>query len=568
MSTLSTGRRLQIEPAALDSPASARDPQHDRIALLEGQRALLGLIARGVPAAYTLSQLARLAEQAIDGAICAVLVRDPVTDRLECSAAPDLTHAARLTLHGAPTFPPASPHAAAAARGEPTGVADHLADARWPEWREVALAHGLRAVWAHPVLAPDGAPIGALALHFRTPYLPSAHDRQVIDELCPLAGIVVAHDRWARDARSAEERFDSLAANLPGVIYQRVVRPDGSIRYTYISEGTRDLFGVAPQEVLANPEALFERYGAEYREAFQARLRQASRDLRLWDVETPILARDGAKKWTHAIARPRRQPDGSVLWDGVILDATRLKQANFDLAAANRAKSEFLANVSHELRTPLNAIIGFSEVILRETFGPLGSEKYRDYISDIHDSGQHLLRVINDILDLSKIEAGKMELAEECFDLQGTIDGILRMSVARATAGGVEIDVDLPDPSPWLKADERLIKQILINLVSNAVKFTPSGGRVTVRVERTEDAGIALIVADTGIGIPPDDLPNLCNPFWQIDRGLNRKFEGTGLGLSLSRRMAELHGGQLEITSEVSVGTTVTVRLPPQRVAS
>jgi signal transduction histidine kinase len=161
-----------------------------------------------------------------------------------------------------------------------------------------------------------------------------------------------------------------------------------------------------------------------------------------------------------------------------------------------------------------------------------------------------------------------MKLVEERFDLEGTIDGIVRMSTARATAGGIAIAVELPDPRPWLNADEQLIKQILINLVSNAVKFTPAGGRVTVRAERGEDGGIALIVADTGIGIPPDDLPNLCNPFWQIDRGLNRKFEGTGLGLSLSKRMTELHGGQLDIASEVGVGTTVTVRLPPQRVAS
>jgi signal transduction histidine kinase len=473
MSLRKAERRANGAPPQAAAPAG-----NARLALLEGQAKILAAIARGVPAARALAQLAKLAEASIEDALCAVLMLDPSAERLECTAAPALPEAVRLALHGAVISPPRSPHAAAAARGEPTGVADLLPDARWPLWREVALAHGLRAVWAHPVLAPDGAPIGALALHFRAPFLPSDLDRSAIDTLCQLAGIVIAHDRWERDAHSAEERLDSLAANLPGVIYQRTVRPDGSIRYTYISDGTRELFGVAPQEILANPEALFDRYGKDYRNSFQNRLRQASRELKLWDVETPIEARDGTKKWTHAIARPRRQPDGSVLWDGIILDATRLKQANFELAAANRAKSEFLANISHELRTPLNAIIGYSELIRAEAFGPLGADRYREYIADIHASGQHLLNVINDILDLSKIEAGKMDLNEARFDLAAIIDAILRMSAERAAAGHVAIEMEMPDAGLALMADERLIEQILINLMSNAIKFTPPEGRV------------------------------------------------------------------------------------------
>jgi signal transduction histidine kinase len=535
-----------------------------RLVVLEQQNRLVALAARGVPAAQVLGELARLVEQEIAGAACVVLTLDHVGERLECCAAPSLPSAARIALHGAALFPPKLPHAAAIARGEPTGVADLLADTRWPAWRDLALPIGLRSIWAHPVVGPDGHAIGAIALHFHTPYLPSEADRQMIDSLAPLAGMVMAHDRWAREARSAEERLDSLAANLPGVIYQRMVRPDGSIRYTYISEGTRDLFGLSPQEIVANPEALFERYGREYREGFRERLIKASRELKLWDAETPIEARDGTRKWTHALARPRRMQDGSVVWDGIILDATRLKQANFELAAANRAKSEFLANVSHELRTPLNAIIGFSELMIGEMFGPLG-ERYAEYIRDIHDSGQHLLTVINDILDLSKIEAGRMEMAEEIFDLRGTIDSILRMAGERAAAGGIAVEVDLPEPSPRLSADERMIKQILINLLSNAIKFTASGGRIAVAAAVQQDGGIAVSVTDTGIGIPADDLPNLCSPFWQIDRGLNRKFEGTGLGLSLCKRMTEMHGGQLVIESEVGVGTTVTVRLPAAR---
>jgi signal transduction histidine kinase len=561
----STQPRIETAPAEQEDDGALRARR--RLAVLEHQNRLVELTARGVPAARVLGELAKLVEHEIEGAICVVLTLDHVGERLDCRAAPMLPTAARIALHGAQLFPPVLPHAAALARGEPTGVADLLADMRWPAWREIALPLGLRSVWAHPVTGPDGHAIGAMALHLRAPYLPSEADRELIDGLAPLAGMVMAHERWAHDAKSAEERLDSLAANLPGVIYQRMVRPDGSIRYTYISEGTRDLFGLAPQEIVANPEALFDRYGREYREGFRERLIKASRELKLWDAETPIEARDGTRKWTHALARPRRQQDGSVLWDGIILDATRLKQANFELAAANRAKSEFLANMSHELRTPLNAIIGFSELMIGEMFGPLG-ERYRDYINDIHDSGRHLLTVINDILDLSKIEAGRMEVADEVFDLRGTVDSILRMAAERAAAGGIAIEVLLPEPPPQLCADERMIKQILINLLSNAIKFTHSGGRITIGAAPQEDGGIALSVADTGIGIPADDLPNVGNPFWQIDGGLNRKFEGTGLGLSLCKRMTEMHGGTLVIASEVGVGTTVTVRLPAARLVA
>jgi len=553
-------------PATALPPAQAAPSSDElRLAMLNGQNRVIELLARGAPAALSLARVAELVEQMVDGALCAILMLDNGNEHLDCVAAPSLV-AAREALSRLPVRPADGPHGAVVARGEPVVIADLLSDTLWPGWRRSAMAQGLRALWAVPVLGPDGEVVGVIALHFRAPYLPSAADLRHVDALCPLTGVVIAGERRAREVRSAEERFDSLAANLPGVIYQRVVRPDGSIRYTYISEGVRDLFGVSPQEILHNPQALFDRHGPEYRETFRQNLLAASRELKLWDVEAQMVTRDGQEKWTHAIARPRRQPDGTVVWDGIVLDATRLKQANFELAAANRAKSEFLANVSHELRTPLNAIIGFSEIILGEMFGPLGSGRYRDYLSDIRDSGNHLLGVINDILDLSKIEAGRMQVIEQPVELAPTIDTILRMVEERAKANRIAIEVALPGKPPCVLADERLVKQILINLMSNAVKFTPAGGRITVGAALQADGGIAISVADTGIGIPAEDLPMVCSPFWQIDRGLNRKFEGTGLGLSLCKRMAELHGGRLELQSELGKGTTVTLHLPKRRV--
>ena len=235
---------------------------------------------------------------------------------------------------------------------------------------------------------------------------------------------------------------------------------------------------------------------------------------------------------------------------------------------ANRAKSEFLANMSHELRTPLNAIIGFSEMIRGEMFGPVGSPKYLEYARDINASGNHLLQVISDILDLSKIEAGQLELCEEEIDVARVVGSCLKIVKGRAEEGGLTLETQIPPECPALCADELKIKQILINLLSNAIKFTPTGGTVTLRIWFHGDEGYGFQVADTGIGIAPEDIPKALITFRQIDSSLTRKNEGTGLGLPLTKALAELHGGSLDIQSEVGAGTTVTIRLPAERIVA
>ncbi len=235
---------------------------------------------------------------------------------------------------------------------------------------------------------------------------------------------------------------------------------------------------------------------------------------------------------------------------------------------ANRSKSEFLANMSHELRTPLNAIIGFSEMIKTATFGPIGSPKYREYATDIYGSGQHLLNVITDILDISKIEAGKLELHEEPVDVPEAVESCLMLVNERAENAGLTLEIEIADDLPPLRADERKLKQILINLLSNAVKFTPEGGTVTTRVWCHRDDGYVFQVADTGIGIAPDDIPKVLAPFGQVDSTLARKYEGTGLGLPLTKSLVEMHGGSFDLQSEPGVGTTVTARFTAGRIVS
>ena len=251
-----------------------------------------------------------------------------------------------------------------------------------------------------------------------------------------------------------------------------------------------------------------------------------------------------------------------------IADHSReMRRKEIEASESTKSKAQFLAAVSHELRTPLNAIIGFSQIIAEGTFGEQDFERYRGYAQDIQNSGQHLLEVINDILDISKIEAGKLELREETMDVAGLVDSTLRLIRQRATEGHIRLQTDIPDCDCRIRGDKRLLRQMLLNLVANAVKFTPPGGRVTVRVSRDRDDSLLFVVADTGIGIAKEDIPKAMTPFGQVDNSLGRKYGGSGLGLPLAKAMAEAHGGSLVLQSEPGCGTTVTVRIPAERVA-
>jgi PAS domain S-box-containing protein len=242
------------------------------------------------------------------------------------------------------------------------------------------------------------------------------------------------------------------------------------------------------------------------------------------------------------------------------------RQAMEEAMAANRAKSEFLANMSHELRTPLNAIIGFSEMIKDQLLGPVGQPRYAEYATDIHDSGVHLRAVVNDILDVSRIEAGDFEAANEPVDLEEVTRSSLRFVQRRAAESGLRLVVPPMRDIPLLRGDERLIKQILVNLLSNAVKFTLKDGSVTLDVARKPEGGLAISVVDTGIGIAPEHIPNLGRPFFQVDSKLARSHDGTGLGIYLVSKFMALHDGTLHIESEPGKGTAVTIHFPASRI--
>ncbi len=256
-----------------------------------------------------------------------------------------------------------------------------------------------------------------------------------------------------------------------------------------------------------------------------------------------------------------------------IMDITLRKQMEMTLRlakeqadAANQAKSTFLANMSHELRTPLNAIIGFSEMMMKETFGPLGNDKYGEYLGDIHLSARHLLEIINEVLDMSKIEAGRVDLDEEDFNIHHLITAVIRMMDSRAFSSGLKINEHVKPDLPPLYADSRLVRQILINLLGNAVKYSNAGGIIDITALITEQGHMQLIVADTGMGIPRERIQEALEPFGQVNKPAESSgVQGTGLGLPLAKAMAELHGGTLYLESDVGKGTSVTVEFPAWR---
>jgi signal transduction histidine kinase len=249
------------------------------------------------------------------------------------------------------------------------------------------------------------------------------------------------------------------------------------------------------------------------------------------------------------------------------LEATtaRLSKALELADAGSASKSQFLSIMSHELRTPLNAIIGFSEIIKGELFGPLGNARYHDYIADICRCGTHLLGVINDILDTSKFDAGRLELHEEPVDLRELIESVVKLMALQAQTAQVKLAADFRTEDNLLYADSKRMRQILLNLLSNAVKFTPEGGTVLVCVER-RDGEYVVEVSDTGIGMASEQIPKALERFGQIDSSLSRKHEGTGLGLPLTKCLVELHGGTLTIDSTINRGTTVTAIFPGSRI--
>ncbi len=403
-----------------------------------------------------------------------------------------------------------------------------------------------------------------------------AIERHGNDELGDMIGALndLVHEvsRTRRDElRASERRFRDFTDAASDWFWEM----DENLRFSYFSQRFTDVTGV-PKEMLLGKTRQETGIPNVDQDAWRTQLANLAARRAFRNFIHPRTKPDGSVVWLSISGKPVYDDDGRFLgYRGVGADITKLKQTEEALRAAkeeaeatNHTKSKFLATMSHELRTPLNAIIGFSEIIKLKASKQDGASKFGEYATDIFDSGQHLLDLINDILDLSKIESGTDELEEQDLEIADIVGPVLTLVKERASRGNVALRTEYPDDLPALNADCRKLKQILANLLSNGIKFTPAGGSVTLRIRCRADGGYVFQIVDTGIGIALEDIPKALTPFEQIGGYLDRQNEGTGLGLALAKVLVELHGGSLDLQSEVGVGTTVTVRLPAERIVS
>jgi cell cycle sensor histidine kinase DivJ len=377
------------------------------------------------------------------------------------------------------------------------------------------------------------------------------------------------------EAAQDRQREADLAAAEGAAMYRfladnamdLITRHTADGRICFASPAARNLLGRSPETLIGEaPTALVH---PEDLKGLQAAFVEASYFGRAATAEVRQRRADGSYLWTEIRCRPAPRADADAVdIVAVTRDISDRKAHERDLIdardlaeQANRAKSAFLANMSHELRTPLNAIIGFSEVMTEEIFGPIGVARYSEYVRLIHESGNHLLELINGVLDMSKIEAGKFELSEEEFALDDVASQALAYVKIQADRKGVALRMEVPADCQRVYADRRAVKQMLVNLLNNGVKFTPRGGCVSLHANPVSH-GVEIVVVDTGIGIDPADLARLGRPFEQAEGTHVRTQEGTGLGLALVKALAAMHGGQTVIESELGVGTTVRLLLP------
>lgn len=376
--------------------------------------------------------------------------------------------------------------------------------------------------------------------------------------------------RAERALGEAEKKYRAIVENAAGGIFQ--LTPEGV--YLSANPALARILGYRDSEELLRSvknanESIY--FNARERQFFLKELDGAGI---INNYETQAVRKDGSRIWVNENVRVVRDEQGGVLfYEGSLEDITQRKEAEMGLREAtihsdlaNRAKSEFLANMSHELRTPLNSIIGFSEIIKNETFGALGQNAYKEYANDIHESGRKLLNIINEILDIAKIEAGERHLNEQVVDVYALMEASVKLLDGKARANNITVSNMLRDV-PRIVGEELAVKQVFVNILSNAIKFTPSGGRVTVTNEIDSDGSLNLSITDTGVGLDESEIEKALSPFGQIENTFNRVNAGTGLGLTLSDALMKLHDGRLELFSQKGIGTTVTIIFPADRVS-
>ncbi|HVJ40913.1 MAG TPA: ATP-binding protein [Dongiaceae bacterium] len=441
---------------------------------------------------------------------------------------------------------------------EQASFADLLHPSRWLD---------LSRLQTDGIIWRDGAiDLGGKDHLLQARFAPLLNDTGALTAIASVIQVTPNLARMSRDLLRMQERLTDVIRLASDWVWET----DVNLNLTFLSERVAKIMGYYPAELIGKPlHAL-----ALNRRAGRTLLKRIDTLTPFRDHVFEAVDKAGQLKLLLVSVVPIFDPDnGAHLgFRGTANDVTELTERERNLLAAkeaaeqaNRAKTHFLAHMSHELRTPLNSIIGFSEMMRLQTHGPLGAPEYVSYAEDIHGSANQLLTVINDILGLTSVEAGTLVLQDAETTLEMIAEPVVAAFRAKAEQAGIALSCDFGGELPHLMVDQRVARQILGNLLSNAIKFTPRGGRVELRAGREADGALSITISDTGIGISEEMIEHIFMPFFQAEAGTTRKFEGTGLGLALSKRLAELIGGTLSIASTQGLGTKVSLCLPAER---
>ena len=542
-------------------------------ALLQAQGEILDMMAEDAPLRDTLTRIAEQVEALAPPALCSILLLQADGKHLRPAAAPSLPEPYCAAIDGLEIGPSVGSCGTASFRKEPVIVTDIATDSLWAGPRDFTLSFGLRACWSMPVLRSDGIVLGTIAMYYREPRAPTDQDWGLLAPCAKLVRLALAAHRKEEELRANEARW-SLAAEASGLGTYDVDFTTGKDQW---SSAFKAILGL-PEDTKPDPVMLTEMMHPDDRDRFTEGFRPIPDPMKnvLQNEEVRVRRADTREERNVVLkGRVLFNADGNAVRAiGTMQDITDLRRHERDLAEAkfaaeeaNLAKSRFLAGMSHELRTPLNAIIGFSDVIRQKTFGPLSPPRYADYIDDIHRSGEHLLSLINDVLDMAKVEAGKFELSRESLDLGSLAERALTLVAPQAASGGIRLVRDIA-PGLAVTADDRAMRQVLVNLLSNAVKFTEAGGRVCLFAHRLDDGGMALGVEDSGVGMSKEGLATALEPFGQVQGTMMVAGNGTGLGLPIAKSLVETHGARFCIETAPGKGTRVWSEFPPAAVSA
>ncbi|MDP2880417.1 MAG: PAS domain S-box protein [Azonexus sp.] len=572
------GSLRQVICTFIDISETKRAERHDQF-----RTHVLELLARGESLPRVLEALVRGAEQLYPAMLCSIVLLDSTGTHIEKSIAPSLPDFYNKALEGLTIGMGKGSCGTAAYTGQRVIVEDIATHPHWAPYKELAASAGLSACWSQPILASDGRVLGTFAIYHRAPHIPAEYHIYLIEQCARLASIALEKNLAAEKLQRSEAHYRLLTEDVQDVVW----KTDSNLIITYISPSDERIRGFRPDEVIG--QHVLQLFNDEGQAAVSRIMRQRQEMIRqgipLGSItfEVQHRCKDGHLVWGDVLSKPEYDSNGRIIgYHGITRDVTERKNAEVELTrhrdhleelvaqrtaalsiakeaaeAASRAKSTFLANMSHELRTPMNAIMGMTGLALKQATDP----KLRDQLAKVTKASQHLLHVINDILDISKIEAERLTLDEVDFMLATPLDNLSNLAFPAATAKGLTLSINI---APGLagqpfRGDFQRLGQILLNLISNAIKFTDAGS-VSLDVSATEETSQDLLlrceIRDTGIGISAEDQTRLFQAFEQSDNSMTRKYGGTGLGLAISKRLATLMGGSIGVESQLGSGST------------